>query len=75
VNYEKIKSLSTRFKNEKSTLIGNIFKIICESIATVRLIEFHKILYDEFRANKPVDSLITLLFESKRLFKHYDNRI
>eukprot|EP00347_Sterkiella_histriomuscorum_P003672 403363386 len=62
VNSERIKSLSTRFKNERSTLN-----------TTIRFQDFKKILEEEFRTSKPADNLTQYMFERFRKFKFSEN--
>ena len=65
VNSEMIKSLSTRFKNERSTLNSNN-KTILIFVATIKYPDYKKIVDDEFKSSKPADTLCTYMFESKQ---------
>lgn len=77
MNSERIKSLSTRFKNERSTLNSKL-KLIKTShyvIATIKYLEFKKVLDEEFKgkkgydedykSKKPAETLVYCMFDRK----------
>lgn len=49
MNSERIKSLSTEFKNERSTLNSNVFIVLIHFLATIKYQDFKTVLEKVFQ--------------------------
>ena len=50
--------------------VRNFHIIIIHNIDTIKYLDFKKILDEEFKSNRPAESLVYCMFDSKVLFNY-----